>query len=476
MSRRGGRARPAILRLALLLYLVTISIDVARKAAGLPGSSVGVVYLIVACMYLALSAGMKNRAGQTPRFLPLWLAMLTAWCVIEAVVPLIPVSMALLGWSSYVFFVPLFYVGAELMSTDHGAARTLRCVAVAGGVIGLGALLSAVLGSSAPAVLQPIVPSVGIHTVAGGNVYLAPSVFSTAEQAAEELLVALFAWAALASFPPNYPAARLGRATSAIVATLIIVGLFAAERRADIVVAIVGLGSLALLRQRAAPERVARLTVPQPTRQGWTAFAVLLGAIASAALISFLGSGKLVAFLTSGGEGIHAVLFMFDPVYPSALTGQGTGTSTQGIGILGVSTYTGFLNNQQYGGYLQGGRAFITAEGGLTKTWLELGPIGVALYAGVFLSVLGPALRSIRRLDGVGRSLTVLTVALGVVFLKGHASLDDPLLQPLFWLAAGGIWGRMPERDSPRPPAVAWVAPVSADRHPSTTATRPHLG
>jgi hypothetical protein len=34
-------------------------------------------------------------------------------------------------------------------------------------------------------------------------------------------------------------------------------------------------------------------------------------------------------------------------------------------------------------------------------------------------------------------------MALGVVFLKGHQSLDDPLIQPLFWLGVGGIWGRM---------------------------------
>ena len=100
------------------------------------------------------------------------------------------------------------------------------------------------------------------------------------------------------------------------------------------------------------------------------------------------------------------------------------------------------MDNHPYESYAYGGRSFLSAEGGLTKTWLELGVVGVALYAGVFLSVLGPPLRSLRRLDGVGRALTVLTVALGIVFLKGHASLDDPLVQPLFWLAAGGIWGR----------------------------------
>ena len=86
---------------------------------------------------------------------------------------------------------------------------------------------------------------------------------------------------------------------------------------------------------------------------------------------------------------------------------------------------------------------FIATEGGLSKTWLELGIIGVVLYGAVFWVALAPAIRSLRRLDGAGVALTMLAIALGVVFLKGHQSLDDPLIQPLFWLSVGGIWGRM---------------------------------
>ena len=37
----------------------------------------------------------------------------------------------------------------------------------------------------------------------------------------------------------------------------------------------------------------------------------------------------------------------------------------------------------------------------------------------------------------------MLAIALGVVFLKNHQSLDDPLIQPLFWLSVGGIWERI---------------------------------
>ena len=70
---------------------------------------------------------------------------------------------------------------------------------------------------------------------------------------------------------------------------------------------------------------------------------------------------------------------MFSPVHSYVLTGQGTGTSTQGLGVLGVQTFTTFVDNHPYRSYFYGGRSFLSAEGGLTKTWLELGVVGVAL-------------------------------------------------------------------------------------------------
>jgi hypothetical protein len=134
---------------------------------------------------------------------------------------------------------------------------------------------------------------------------------------------------------------------------------------------------------------------------------------------------------------------MFSATNPIALTGQGTGTSTQGVGLVGANSFSAVNSHGPYTGYILNGKDYVTAEGGLAKTWLELGIVGVLIYGGVFWSVLGPAVRSLRRIDGTGYSLIVLTIALGIIFLKGHQSLDNPRVQPLYWLAAGGAWGRM---------------------------------
>jgi hypothetical protein len=435
----ASRRRDKTLRLALVLYVAALSVDAVRKIAGLSTSADGIIYAIVGLMYLILLPRSQKANWPTPRYLPLCLTLLTFWCLIEATIPRIPASMAILGLVSYVFFVPLLYVGAALMATDLSATRTLRVVALGGAVVGLGAAASALLGQSAPTILRPIVVSVGVHSFSAGNIYLAPSIFATAEQAAEELLISLFAWAAL-----NYmTSSRTKRFPSAITGVLIAIGLFATARRADIVVAIAGLLALAILGRHTSRSTVGR-AVPRATTKALrrSAPALVLAAIGSVALISFLGASKIVPFLTSRADGQSTVSLMFSSANPGALVGQGTGTSTQGANVVGATISTIYRDNHLYAGYLQGGRTFITVEGGLTKTWLELGLVGVLLYGAVFASVIGPLARSIRLLDGVGRTLTVLAITLGIIFLKGHQSLDDPLVQPLFWLAAGGAWGR----------------------------------
>ena len=370
--------------------------------------------------------------------LPILLFIVSAWCFAVALIQHTPLEMALLGWASYVFFVPLLYVGAELAADDNLAAKASRVVVIGGGVVGAGAIASAILGQSAPALLQPITPASGVHAFGVETIYLAPSIFANAEEASEQLLMALFAWAALAHLANG----KSRRMPWVLVGVLIASGLVVAARRTDIDVAIAGIiGALMLGRigMPASAERFASRVVRRtPNRFG---AAVFLAATASVALIFFLGQTRLASFLASGSP-VSRISGMFSLPGTGSLTGQGPGTSTQGIAVVGA-TSLGPLPQGPYSSYVLNGRTFLSAEGGLVKTWLELGIMGVALYGAIFWTALAPAIRSLRRLDGAGVALTMLAIALGVLFLKGHQSLDDPLIQPLFWLGVGGIWGRM---------------------------------
>ena len=431
--------RRRVAGLTFVLYLATLSSDAIRKVAGLPTSITGVAYVITALIYIIFIPGTVGRKRSTPHTLPLWLFMLSLWCLAVALVQHIPLEMALLGWASYVFFVPLLYVGAELAADDRLAAKALKVAVICGGVVGAGAIASALLGQSAPALLQPIIPTVGIHSSSVGNIYLSPSIFATAERASEQLLIALFAWAALAHLPNG----RLRRIPSVFLCVIVVLGLIVTARRADIDVAIAGIIAVLIQGRVWVPASAGKFAAQIAIRsRGRLGVSIFLAAAGSIALVLFLGEANLAPFLTSGSPGSRISL-MFSLPNLGSLIGQGTGTSTQGVAVLGAATLAVGLSQGLYASYALNGRTFITAEGGLTKTWLELGIMGVVLYGAVFWTALAPAIRSLRRLDGAGVALTMLVIALGAIFLKGHQSLDDPMIQPLFWLSVGGIWGRM---------------------------------
>jgi hypothetical protein len=420
------------------LYLATLSIDGIRKVEGLPASTIGIIYIITAFIYVLVLPRAVGRSGKAPKTLPLWLLMLSGWSLIVALMEHIPAEFALLGWTSYVFFVPLAYVGAELAADDGLAAKVMRVVTLGGAAVGAFAVISAVLGESAPALLQPIVPAVGVHSFNNESIYISPSVFATAEEASEQLLISLFAWVALA---------RLGtggfrRIATTLLGALIITGLLFTARRADLYVAMGGVAAVVIagqvrkttLNRRRPAGGLARMSMAD--RSGMT---LLLAVAGSAALLFLLGDGTLRSFLVSGSAA-QRVSSGFALTRSGSLLGQGPGTSTQGILALAPVNVQTMPDSTV--AYVLNGRTFAAAEGGLGKVWLELGIIGVTLYAAVFGAAFSPALRVLRRMDGAGISLVALACATGMIFLKNHQSLDDPLIQPLFWLAVGGIWGR----------------------------------
>ena len=174
------------------------------------------------------------------------------------------------------------------------------------------------------------------------------------------MLIALFAWAALVHLANGKSRGR----PWVLVGVLIASGLFVAARRTEIDVAIAGIiGALILVRIRmsASAERFAAPVAGRtPGRLG---AAVFLAAAASVALIFFLGETRLASFLASGSY-LSRISLMFWLPSTGSLTGQGPGTSTQGIAVLGA---TPLLPQGPYSSYFLNGRTFLSAEGGLVN-------------------------------------------------------------------------------------------------------------
>ena len=317
--------RRRVASLTFALYLATLSLDAIRKLTGLSVSILGIIYVITAIIYIIIIPGTVGRTRATPHTLPVWLFMLSLWCLAVALVQHVPPEMALLGWSSYVFFVPLFYVGAELAADNRLAVKALKVVVISGGVVGAGAIASALLGQSAPTLLQPIIPSVGIHSFTTGNIYLSPSIFATGEEASEQLLISIFAWAALVHLAKG----RWRPIPSAFLAVLILSGLFVAARRADLDVAIAGIIAVLILGCIRAPASAGHLAARIAAQaRGRLGTAIFLAAVGSVAVVFFFGETKLVPFLTSGSIGSR-ISSVFSLPNSGSLTGEGPGRATE---------------------------------------------------------------------------------------------------------------------------------------------------
>lgn len=425
--RRAHRAASSV----FLLYTATVLVDPIRK-------TINPTQILLVTIYVCAIVAYIRQYHPTRRFrlIPgssvlVVGVLMTVWCILVAVVDAIPLRTAAIGWSSYVLFVPLIFTGFDFASDEHTVRRGLRVLCTCSAIIGFGALLGLMLRHAAPAVLRPIIPAVGIHTAANGSMYLAPSFFADGEQAAESLLFGLFAWLALAS--DNSTRYRKIHLVSGI---LIVLGLFATNRRADISVGLIGALSFVLIGR----SRYVRLRTSAPNRKSRRlAVPIAISASAIVALLLAVGAKQQIAFLASGSEGADAIHLMFSPVNPGSMVGEGPGTSTQGAIPASPSQQPGSAPTARYS---IGDRSFRTAEGGLTKAWLELGVTGAVLYGSLFAVLLAPLLRGLRNLDSIGRAATCLVFALCIIFLKGHASLDDPLIQPLYWVAVGVCWAR----------------------------------
>lgn len=396
------------------IYALLLLEDAARKVFGWSDAVLVAKELLIGSVYVSYLPRVLRRVRPIPPVTFFLGGGVALWLLAEASTPYATFGSLVLGLFAYLWHAPLAYVAAWYFADQTRLVRAVRVVAVAGVLVALGAVVSIGAPGSAPPILQPLTEEAGIRSYENEELFLAPSVFATGEKAADHLLFAATACFLLA-LTANGRRRRLG---SLVLLAVVLAGSVATQRRAALgltVAALLLLGLataqvvLATNRRRVRPRRVALIIIP----------AVVYVAVTA------IGGDMFLRFVSDrrGYDNVASTIGAVGEL-PFTLDGQGTGTATQGIDRFGLPTDRG-------------------TEGTLSKVWLELGLLGVALYYSFLLAWLAPLLSRFRQLDVYGRGSAIAATAVFALGFKAHQIWDNPQVQIMFWLAVGAAWGTL---------------------------------
>ena len=415
----------------LVLYILILGIDPVRKIISPSNIFLIAIYIWTVVVYY-ITLRKDALTGSVITGSPLIaIFLLFAWLIFVWVITSTPNIIAITGLQSYLFFVPYFYVGQKVLGNDYNLTIWLKVQSYCGALIGIGAIISEVFRSSAPKILQPIIPQVANHSAGLGSIYLPSSIFADGEKAAEMLLISLFA---LIAYNAKCPRSSLlnGRL---LLGLLILGGIIATSTRTDIFLALIAIGMLFLVgKYNSLKYRIEKSNI-----RPYLIAMILIGLFCIVAIASVSGGSKFYNFLNATNQTSSRLQLMFFLPSQIPFVGQGPGTSTQGISNTGTQS----LPLQGEPTYNYEGHTYITGEGAITKVWLEIGIVGLIIYVFLFWTIFSPLILKFKYVDNIGKSFIVGCICLGILFLKGHASLDDPFIQPLFWLNAGVATTRM---------------------------------
>lgn len=434
--RRERRSR-GVACLLLFVFVVLITQDAFRKYFGVSSWVLLLQDLGVLLLYM-VGTRVGRGLASIPKGALLASSALAMWVALEATTPASSVATALLGIHTYLWYLPLIVVGSIHLSTERASRQIYTVLGLAGATVGVLAVVSAVLGDSGPAVLRPIAESTARRSYGdSAGIYLPPSVFATAEKAANFLVLCL-AGSQLSTLSSRFP-----RSFHRLMVLCMIAGLLATQRRTAIILGLGMVGAILLAaRSGGSSTRTRNRWIWRPL-----AIAIMVGLGAAAPAGVVVSARAFGSFLSDPSNAANvAQTAVILPPDPLALEGQGSGTSTLGL--------------DKVGGDIP---SLARAEGVLTKVWLELGLVGFLLFSALICTIMLPLIRA---LSGVNRDATTWTcyaIAVLLLSLKGHQVMDNPQVQIPFWLAVGAAYGHIARRQT----TSATGAPQLGRRRPN---------
>lgn len=406
----------------LVLLIVTAPLDdlvlkvypEARVVvAALRAVSVAAVYLVGNWRFRRSLRGWVGRVTVSASVLLLWMTF-------ELSVPSANYTAYVFGLYTMIYFIPLALLSANTFGPRLGTLN--RAISIYALVVATGVVLSATLGDSAPEFLSAVDPNTAHHSFGPQRwIYLAPGLFSAAEESANHILFGLFLAAARLAIRPSRGAA--------FTAMFLTAAILLSGRRGSFYAAIIGAALVYIWASSngGVPRR----------RHGncGKAIAGVLAAGGCAAIMVLVFSGSaLGGFFTERAGVERTVLTILEsPDGGYRLEGRGPGVASLGFNEIAEDWHDD------------------PRDGLIPKVAQELGVVGVALY-GVVLAVTlrGPRLpRRKGRTTGDDEAMiarTAYTIAAAAVIglsLKTHPILN-PQLSIVLWTCFGaGIAARI---------------------------------
>ena len=416
-------------RLALLLMFWVLIEGLVRRA--IPGQPPQVMLVTDALVFFVYASFFSWWVVQHNLFvkrtwLPPFLLPLSVFCFFAVVGIFNPRSpgilVGLVGFHSYVWYVPLLWVGFATFDNWDSARRFFWWLSVAAIPMAVLALYQCANFGSLPAALRPIEGESAVHSnVTAGleMIKLVPSSFVNAEKFSRYCLMTFFLSLGLLLEKRGTRSKSwlLPLATLASVA-----GVFLSGRRSPLYFSLVGFIWLMFGFFR-------KLGVRKSLQ--WIGIIALATATALTAARS---RNQNAGFYQESTASIpeFALYVWSDMEYSfrnSGLIGIGTGTNSQGIGYVP-------------GGLEWWSTSQLIPETGLGYIMGELGVIGLVAFVLLLLSMSIAWFKNVGRLRGkapypVGASLAVFFSMMLVWFAKGHQILGDPITLVHFWFLMG---------------------------------------
>jgi hypothetical protein len=418
--------------------------DVVRRLV--PGQPVQVqlvkeVLLLWTYIAFFLTWRKQNKPFWSPPFLPILLAF-SIFVLIEA---LNPESQGLfvpaIGMRSYLWYVPLLWVGYHAFRTRTEVVRFNRALLPTALPLAALGVIQYVMWEQLPAWLLPLEGAHAFHSTAfeyGGTILsynseLPSSVFGSAHRFAMFSLflfflgIGMWRWGASSH-------KRSGRLflTTVIVASLVCIVV--AGTRMCMLLALVGL--LLLLIEPALAARRGFLARKVRVRRALAC--LIMGSAFFGILQIFSATGRFFLYTTEGDVETHWEQFTRGQLpyvlKRAAWLGFGTGTLSQGVTYVpGGKDAFDFASREAEG---------IGVEYGLAKVTWELGLVGLALFLFLWTHIFQSVWRNLRALrtpetQGLAWALGIFLVLVFVAFLKGHQYFGDGTTLVVYWFGMG---------------------------------------